>query len=128
MSELSSLEKAKIAAEAAIDLKATDPVAIDVHELVSFADVFVILTGRSDRHVGAIAEAISKALSRRGEKPLGIEGLREGRWVLMDLTDVIVHVFQEEVRSHYDLERLWSDAPRLDLGLPPPEAHRHSAH
>lgn len=123
MSELSSLEKAKIAAEAAIDLKATDPVAIDVHELVSFADVFVILTGRSNRHVGAIAEAISKALSRRGEKPLGIEGLREGRWVLMDLTDVIVHVFQEEVRSHYDLERLWSDAPRLDLGLPPPEAH-----
>ena len=123
MSELSSLEKAKIAAEAAIALKATDPVAIDVHELVSFADVFVILTGRSNRHVGAIAEAISKALSRRGEKPLGIEGLREGRWVLMDLTDVIVHVFQEEVRSHYDLERLWSDAPRLDLGLPPPEAH-----
>ena len=128
MSELSSLEKAKIAAEAAIDLKATDPVAIDVHELVSFADVFVILTGRSNRHVGAIAEAISKALSRRGEKPLGIEGLREGRWVLMDLTDVIVHVFQEEVRSHYDLERLWSDAPRLDLGLPPLEAHQHSTH
>ncbi len=128
MSELSSLEKAKIAAEAAIDLKATDPVAIDVHELVSFADVFVILTGRSNRHVGAIAEAISKALSRRGEKPLGIEGLREGRWVLMDLTDVIVHVFQEEVRSQYDLERLWSDAPRLDLGLPPPEALRRSAH
>jgi len=128
MSELSSLEKAKIAAEVAIDLKATDPVAIDVHELVSFANVFVILTGGSNRQVGAITEAISKALSRRGEKPLGIEGLQEGRWVLMDLADVIVHVFQEEVRSHYDLERLWSDAPRLDLGLPPLEAHQHSTH
>lgn len=128
MSNLSNLEKAKISAEAAIDLKATNPVAIDVHELVSFADVFVILTGRSDRQVRAIAEAIARALSRRDEKPLSIEGLDEGRWVLMDFADVIVHVFQEEVRSQYDLERLWSDAPRLDLGLPPPEALRRSAH
>jgi len=128
MSDLSSLGKAKIAAEAALDRKASDPLAIDVHELVSFADVFVILTGRSDRQVRAIADAVAKALSLRGEKPLGVEGLAEGRWVLIDLSDVIVHVFQEDVRSHYDLERLWSDAPKLDLGLAPPDTRQHSAH
>lgn len=128
MSELSSVEKAKIAAEAAVDLKATDPVAIDVHDLVSFTNVFVILTGRSDRQVRAIADAVAKALAQRGEKPFGIEGLEDGRWVLMDLSDVIVHVFQDEVRTQYDLERLWSDAPRLDLGLPPSEALQNSAH
>ena len=128
MKELSSLEKAKLAAEAAIDRKASHALAIDVHELVSFTDVFVILTGRSERQVRAITEAITEALSQRGEKPLGVEGLDEGRWVLIDLSDVIVHVFQEEVRSHYDLERLWSDAPHLDLALPAPDARRHSAH
>ena len=128
MNDLSSLEKAKLAAEAAIDRKASNPLAIDVHELVSFADVFVILTGRSDRQVRAIAEAIAEALAQRGEKPLGVEGLDEGRWVLIDLSDVIVHVFQEEVRSHFDLERLWSDAPQLDLALPAPDAQQHSTH
>jgi ribosome-associated protein len=128
MSDLSSLEKARIAAAAALERRAVDPLAIDVHALVSFADVFVVLTGHSDRQVRAIAEAVSEAFSLRGEKPLGVEGLEQGRWVLMDLSDVIVHVFQEEVRNQYDLERLWSDAPRLDLGLPPPDARRHSAH
>lgn len=121
MSDLSTLEKARIAAEAALDRKAGDPMALDVRGLVSFADAFVILTGRSDRQVRGIAEAVAEALSRRGEKPIGIEGLEEGRWVLIDLSDVIVHVFQEEVRSHYDLERLWSDAPPLDLGISAPD-------
>ena len=66
-----------------------------------------------------IADAIDEAVSRRGEQPIGVEGYEEGRWILMDLGDVIVHVFQQEVRETYDLERLWSDAERLDLRLEP---------
>jgi ribosome-associated protein len=119
MSELTSREKARIAAEAALERAATELVALDVHQVVSFADVFLICSGRSDRQVRAIADAIDETISQRGERPLGIEGYDEGRWVLIDLADVIVHVFQVEVREHYDLERLWSDAPTLDLGLPP---------
>jgi len=90
-------------------------VALDVREATSFADVFVLLTGTSDRHVRAIADAIEESMRERGEKPLGVEGLEQGRWVLLDYNDVIAHVFQGEVREHYDLERVWSDAPVLDL-------------
>ncbi len=79
----------------------------------------MIATGRSDRQVRAIADAIDEALRAAGEKPLGTEGTEEGRWVLMDCDDVIVHVFLREVRQHYDLERLWSDAPRITfVGAP----------
>jgi len=115
MSGLSGREKARIALEAALDKLALDPLVLDVHDVVSFADVFVILSGRSERQVRSIAEAIAEALAKRGERPLGIEGLDEGAWVLMDLADVVVHVFQEEVRRRYDLERLWSDATTLEL-------------
>jgi ribosome-associated protein len=115
MKELTHREKAQIVAEASLEKAAEEVVALDVREAVSFADVFVICTGRSDRQVRSIADAIEEAVSRRGERPLGIEGYDEGRWVLMDLADVIVHVFQHEVRRRYDLERLWSDAPKLDL-------------
>ena len=116
MSELTSLDKARIAAEAALDKVGQDLLVLDVHEVVSFADLLVIVSGRSDRQVKAIADAVDQELSRRGERPLGVEGYDEGRWVLIDLADVIVHVFQQEVRDHYDLERLWSDAPPLQLG------------
>jgi ribosome-associated protein len=117
MSEISSHEKARIAAEAALGKLGQDLVALDVKEVVSFADVFLIVSGHSDRQVRAIADAVSQAASARGEKPLGVEGYDEGRWVLIDWADVIVHVFQEDVRLQYDLERLWSDAPTLDLGV-----------
>ena len=86
---------------------------LDVRELVSFADVFVIATGTSDRHVRSIVDGIVEALRAHGEKPFGVEGLEDGRWVLVDCNDVVVHVFLRDVRQHYDLERLWSDAPRL---------------
>ena len=117
MKELTSREKAQIVAEASLEKAAEEVVALDVRTAVSFADVFVICTGRSDRQVRSIADAIEEAVVERGERPLGIEGYDEGRWVLMDLADVIVHVFQHEVRRHYDLERLWSDAPKLDLHI-----------
>jgi len=118
MSELTSREKARIAAEAALERGAGDLVALHVRDVVSFADIFLICSGRADRQVRAITDAIQEAVSQQGERPLGIEGYDEGRWVLIDLADVIVHVFQAEVREHYDLERLWSDAPVLELGLP----------
>ena len=117
MKGLTNREKVQIVAEASLERAAEEVVALDVRKAVSFADVFVICTGRSDRQVRSIADAIEEAVGKRGERPLGIEGYDDGRWVLMDLADVIVHVFQHEVRRHYDLERLWSDAPRLDLPI-----------
>jgi ribosome-associated protein len=107
------LEKARRLVEAALDKKAEDVIALDVRELVSFADTFVIATGSSDRHVRSIVDGLEEALRGHGEKPLGVEGTEEGRWVLIDFDDVIVHVFVRDVRQHYDLERLWSDAPKL---------------
>jgi ribosome-associated protein len=121
MSELSSLDKTKLAANAALDKVASDIVAIDVRDVVSFADLLLIASGRSDRQVRSIAEGIEAAVKKSGERVLGVEGIEEGRWVLIDLGDVIVHVFQQKVREEYDLERLWSDAPPVDLGLPPEE-------
>lgn len=116
---LGRLEKARIIVEAALDRKAEDVLALDVRELVSFADSFVIATGGSDRHVRAIVDGIEEALRARGEKPLGVEGSEEGRWVLIDCDDAVVHVFLRDVRQHYDLERLWSDAPKLTfVGAP----------
>lgn len=110
---MTSAEKLRLVVDAALDLKAEDVVALDLRELSSFADAFVVATGRSDRQVRAIAEAIEKAVKTAGEPPLGVEGVTEGRWVLIDLADVIVHVFVPEAREHYDIERLWSDAPHI---------------
>jgi ribosome-associated protein len=107
-------------AEAALNLKAEDLVALDMREITPFADVFVVATGNSDRHVRSIADAVSKAASEMGEPALGIEGYDDGRWVLLDLGDVIVHIFQPEVRQQYDLERLWSEAvPMVLEGVEP---------
>ncbi len=116
MSGLDRVDKAVLIAEAAENRKAEDVVGLDVREVSSFADTFIIATGTSDRHVRSIADAIGAALKDRGEPPMGIEGYDEGRWVLMDCDDTIVHIFQREIRDHYDLERLWSDAPALELG------------
>jgi len=104
------IARAKRVADAALDRKALDLVALDVSELTSYADTFIIATATSDRHARAIADAIREAESASGSKPLGVEGYDEARWVLIDLGDVIVHVFLAEVREAYDLERLWNDA------------------
>jgi ribosome-associated protein len=93
-------------------------VVLEIGELTSFADAFVLLSGGSDRQVRAIADQIEKKLKEVGSPPIGIEGLRQGRWVLLDCNEVVVHVFESEARELYALERLWSDAPVLDLELP----------
>lgn len=106
----------------ALERNAQMPHVMDVREVTTFTDAFVLLSGRSDRQVRAIAESIVEALRERGDEPLGIEGLDEGHWVLIDCNDVIVHVFEPEMRDLYALERLWSDAPSIDLlelGLDP---------
>lgn len=100
--------------EAALDRRAEDIVVLDVRELTSFADTFVIVSASSDRRARSIADSITEAAKQRGDQPLGVEGYDEGRWVLVDLGDTIVHIFQEEVRREYDLERLWSDAPVVE--------------
>ena len=115
MSDLGRIEKARLVTEAALELKGEEPVLLDMREVSSFADTFLIVSGRSDRHVRSVAEAVIHALRQAGEELLGNEGLDDGRWVLIDANDVIVHVFDPESREHFDLERLWADAPRLDL-------------
>ena len=117
MSETDPLEKARWIVEAALELKAERPISLDMRQLTSYADTFVILTGRSDRQVRAIADSIVQTLKARNEAPLAVEGLADGNWVLIDCNDAIVHVFDPETRIQYDLESLWRDAPRLDLGI-----------
>ena len=111
--EQQRIDRIALVTDAALDRKAERVVALDVRTLTSYADTFVIATGTSDRHARSIADAIAEALRSAGTKPLGVEGYDEGRWVLIDAGDVIVHVFQSDVRDDYDLERLWSDAPNV---------------
>jgi ribosome-associated protein len=88
-------------------------VLLDVSNLASFADYFLICNGKSSRQVQGIADNLEANLSAFGIKPLGVEGRREGHWILMDYGDVIIHIFYEPVRCFYDLESLWSDAARV---------------
>lgn len=118
MTQPDGLTKALQCAEAALDKKAVDLVVLDVGALTSIADYLVICTGRSDRQVQAIGQAIDQHLRAHGQRPLAIEGMNRGQWVLMDCGDVIVHVFYKPVRDFYDLERLWAHAPRVQLPEP----------
>jgi ribosome-associated protein len=111
----SGLEIARLCAAIALDTKAEDVVVLDVRGIASFTDYFVIMTGRSTRHVQGLAEAIEGALSNKRVKATHAEGLQEGLWVLLDLDDVIVHIFYHEQRKFYDLDGLWHDAKRVDI-------------
>jgi ribosome-associated protein len=99
--------------KAVLGRKALNVVVLDVAELTSFADVFIICSGRSNRQVSAIADFIKTDLKKHEIKPLSIEGSRDGHWVLLDYGHVIIHVFYEPVRRFYDLEGLWTDAKRI---------------
>lgn len=113
---LSSKELAIIAAEAASDKKAIDIVAIDVAELLVVTDYFVICTGNTNIQVRAILDEVEEKLRVDGDiKPIGREGIAEGRWGLLDYGDLVIHVFMPDEREFYRLERLWADAPRLEL-------------
>lgn len=113
-----SWERALLCAQAALDKKAYDLIILQVTALTSVADYFVLCTGRSDVQVQSICRAIEEAVARSGGKPLAIEGFTHGQWVLMDFGDVVVHIFYETVREFYNLEGLWTQAPRCMLPEP----------
>ena len=93
------------------DMKAEETVTIDLHGKSAFSDYMIITSGRANRHVGAIAENVTKALKETGIKNIHVEGLPNCDWVLIDSGDVIVHVFRPEVREFYNIERLWTQGP-----------------
>ncbi len=119
MSQTTIEDWAKKAARAAVDKKADDPVVLDVGHVLAITDYFVIVSGANSRQVRTIAEAVEETLARDGgPKPLRVEGLDELTWVLMDYGDLVVHVFLDETRRYYELERLWSDVPRIAWAEP----------
>jgi ribosome-associated protein len=109
---------ARIAAIAADSKQAEDLVALDVSGPLPLTDVFLLASGRSERNVLAIASEVEDQLNDAGVKTLRREGRAEGRWVLLDFGDLVVHVFHEEDRMYYSLERLWKDCPVVPLDLP----------
>ena len=103
-------------AEAALDKKATRIEIIDVRDKVDYTDFVVVMSGRSDRQVAAIAGGIEEDLKlKHGTRCSGVEGLPQGNWVLLDFSDVVVHIFHQEMRGYYDLEALWLDADRVEF-------------
>ena len=108
-----SSELARLCVNAALEKKAEDPVVLDVRKLCSFTDYFVILSGRSTRHVQGLAEAIEDELRSKRLSTSKAEGLNEGAWVLLDYNDIVVHIFYSETRKFYDIEGLWHDAPKV---------------
>jgi ribosome-associated protein len=106
--------------EAAAERKAEEPVALDLRGLASFTDGFVIVTGGQRRQTQAICDEIRERLRAEGERSGHVEGYERGDWILLDLDDVVVHVFTPETRRFYGLERLWGDAPAFDPGRPAP--------
>lgn len=108
----------RLASAAADSKQAEDLVALDVSGPLPLADIFLIATGRNERNVVAIAGEIEDRLIEAGTKPLRREGRAEGRWVLLDFGDLVVHVFHEEDRMYYSLERLWKDCPVIPIDLP----------
>jgi len=102
--------------DALVDRKAVDPVVLDLRGLCTATDYFIIVSGTSDAHVRGMAEYLVSALAPLGIEPHHVEGLAQGRWVLLDYVDFVVHVFHPELRDFYQLERLWGDAPVVAAG------------
>ena len=122
---LSSEERALRCAELAFDKKAYDIRALDISRISSIADFLVIISGSSDKQNQAISDNIRTGLKKFG-KVIDIEGAREGKWIVMDYGDVLVHIFQHDLRRYYDLDGLWKMAPLLDLPKAISEARKES--
>ena len=103
----------RIAADALDEKKGVNIALLDVGDLLSITEVFLIVTGTSRPHTRTLAEAVAEKLKEHDRRPLRTEGAAEGEWILLDFGDFVVHVFQEEPRDFYGLERLWGDAPRV---------------
>ena len=118
LAAISSWDKVLLLTRFALEKKARDLVVLEVRELTSIGDYFIICSGSSDRQVQSIAQGIEENLIETGHSPLSVEGANRGHWVLMDFSDVIVHIFYEPVREFYDLDGLWGHAPRVELPEP----------
>lgn len=124
--EQETVELAEMIAELTWDLKALNTVVIDLRGRVSYTDFVVVTTGTSDRHVQAIARQTEERVKEwAGKSPFGREGLDAAKWALVDFGDVILHVFNGPVREDYDLERMWPDAPRMELKDKPKDLYGH---
>lgn len=110
-------ERVLLCVNALLQKKAKDLTVLKVSAVSSFTDYFVICSGSSDRQVQALAEAVRENMKKSDILPLGVEGEKIGKWVLLDYADVIVHIFYEPIRAFYDLERLWPDIPRMDVDM-----------
>ena len=103
------------AANTALDKKAFDLALLDVRKLVSYTEYVLVCSGSSDRQLAAVAQAIEKRMAESGVRCRGVEGVDSGKWVLMDFGDVVVHVFLDPIRGHYDLEGLFHEAPQVEI-------------
>ena len=108
------IDALKIAACAAEDKKAHDLVALDISEIASFSDYFLLCTGDSSRQIQAIADEVEQRLKANGIRPSHVEGYQNAEWILMDYLDLVVHIFSKNARAYYDLERLWRDGKKLE--------------
>ena len=112
---LESKDKAILSAIAAKEKKASDILVLEIKGLTTIADYFIICSGLTSRQVKAVAEAVEEKLSKKATYPSHIEGLPDARWILMDYGDIVVHIFDEETRKYYELEKLWGDAPEVEI-------------
>lgn len=122
-----AIASAKVAAKAAADKLAENIVAVDVSERLAITDLFLIASASTERQVNSIVDNIEDELIKLDRRPVRREGRTEGRWVLLDYGDMVIHVMHDEDRSFYALERLWKDCPMVDLGLEEPGAAPASA-
>ncbi len=113
--DLDSLEKVRIIASTVRDKKAKDVTILELKEISIITDYFVVCSGESTTQVRAIVDHIEERLRSQGFRPGGVEGYRNSQWILMDFGDVIVHVFEDETRKFYAIEKLWLDAPRIEI-------------
>jgi len=120
-------EKALSIAHTAWEKHAQNPILIEVKTSSDVTDYFLVCSANSDRGVKTIVDGIEQKLKELGEKIIGIEGYSEGKWVLIDSADVVVHIFYEPLRGFYDIESLWIDAPRIDLPFEEQASNGHTS-
>ncbi|MHB1312601.1 MAG: ribosome silencing factor [Gemmatimonadaceae bacterium] len=108
-------EQARRAAALCLDFKADDVLLLDLHGVTDMADYFIVATGTSDTHVRSVAGNIVEAMAKSGVQAHHVEGIEQGRWVLVDFVDFVLHVFHPTMRAYYQIERLWGDAPAVAI-------------
>jgi ribosome-associated protein len=122
LTEPESVARARVAVSAAAEKNGTDLAVLDVGDVLAIIELFVLASASNVRQVRTIVDEVEHALTEYdGSKPISIEGLADASWVLLDYGDIVVHVFLDETRAYYDLDRLWGDVPRLEIEVPVPQ-------